>query len=281
MGFIDIEGLTEDMEITLDYYIKSFLVKPIYQDLKACAISLNADVEICAYIYSRVKFDVINDLYSTEKVINCVYDEIEVMQNNINSNNIVEINQSLLIPELESIKILNIDATPVLSEINVLDGKLALEGNIEFDILYYKKDKKILETKKMELPFAQVIKIPELLSNMKVNIDVDIESVESRAIGGNQLQIRLEMNVNVTNNEEIRVNSINNIEILEEMLPSMPSIAIYFVKPGDSLWGIAKKFQTTIDSIKEINELEDDMIYPNQQLIIQKRRVLNNVEALM
>ena len=63
-----------------------FNIKPIYQDLKAVAISLNADVEICAYIYNRVNFDVISDLYSTEKIIQCEFDTISIMQNNINSN---------------------------------------------------------------------------------------------------------------------------------------------------------------------------------------------------
>ena len=70
MGFIDIDGLTEDMEVSLDYEVKNFNIRPVYQDLKACAISLNADVEICAYVYNKVNFDVISDMYSTDKKIN-------------------------------------------------------------------------------------------------------------------------------------------------------------------------------------------------------------------
>lgn len=281
MGFIDVDGLTEDMEITLDYCIKEFNIKPVYQDLKACAISVTGDIEICAYIYNKANFDVISDLYSTEKKVICEYDTINVLQSNVNSNNTIEMTQSLLIPELESLKILNITANPVLSEINVLDGKLALEGNIEFNILFYRIDKKILENKKMELPFQQVVKIPELQSNMKVQTAIEIENIENRPIGGNQLQIRLDMNVNTTSNEEKEINSIRNIEVIDEELPSMPSIVIYYLKPGDTLWNIAKKFNTTVENIKEINELTDDAIYPNEQIIIQKRRAVKSEEVLM
>ena len=280
MGFIDIDGLTEDMEVLLDYEVKNFNIKPVYQDLKACAISLNADVEICAYIYNKVNFDVISDMYSTEKKVNLEYDTISVLSSNLNSNNTMEMTQSLLIPELETLKILNIDASPVLTEINVLDGKLALEGNIEFNILYYKLDKKVLENKKMELPFGQVIKIPELQSNMNVEIDIAIENIESRVVGGNQLQIKLDMNVNVENSEEMKINSIKNIEVTDDVIESMPSIVIYYVKVGDTLWNIAKNFKTTVEEIKALNELTDDAIYPNQQLIIQKRRKIKE-EVLM
>ena len=48
------------------------------------------------------------------------------------------------------------------------------------------------------------------------------------------------------------------------------SLVIYYVQPGDTLWNIAKKFKTTIDLIKNSNNLKDDKIYPGQQLIMPK-----------
>ncbi len=281
MGFIDVDGLTENMEISLEYFIKCFNVKPVYQDLKATAITIDSEVEACVYIYNKINFDVISDLYSTDKKLNLEFNNIKMMQNNVNTNENIEIIQSLLIPELDTLKILNIDVTPFVSEVNVLDGKLALEGNLEFNILYYRNDKKVLENKKMELPFQQVVRIPELQSNMKPKIDLEVCDIEYKSIGGNQEQIRLNMNISVSSSEEISINSINNIEVLDEELPLIPSMVIYYVKPGDSLWNIAKKFRTTIKEIKEVNELTDDVIYPNQQLLLQRRRKTNPVESLL
>lgn len=46
---------------------------------------------------------------------------------------------------------------------------------------------------------------------------------------------------------------------------------IYFVKPGDTLWSIAKRFRSTIDDISRVNNIEDkNSIYPGQQLFIPK-----------
>lgn len=44
----------------------------------------------------------------------------------------------------------------------------------------------------------------------------------------------------------------------------------YIVKTGDSLYTIAKKYNTTVDELMEINHLSGTMIYPNQVLFIPK-----------
>lgn len=43
---------------------------------------------------------------------------------------------------------------------------------------------------------------------------------------------------------------------------------IYYVQPGDSLYKIAQKFETTIEKIKEENNLETDELMVDQKLII-------------
>lgn len=46
---------------------------------------------------------------------------------------------------------------------------------------------------------------------------------------------------------------------------------IYFVKPGDTLWKIAKKFRSTVEDIARVNGIEDEnKIYIGQQLYIPK-----------
>jgi len=42
----------------------------------------------------------------------------------------------------------------------------------------------------------------------------------------------------------------------------------YIIKPGDTLFGIAKKHNTTISLIKKINNLKSDIIYPGKKLKI-------------
>jgi LysM repeat protein len=48
-------------------------------------------------------------------------------------------------------------------------------------------------------------------------------------------------------------------------------MVIYFVKPGDTLWKIAKQFRSRVEDIARVNGIDDaNNIYVGQQLYIPK-----------
>ncbi len=48
----------------------------------------------------------------------------------------------------------------------------------------------------------------------------------------------------------------------------MNNVNPYVVQTGDTLYGIAKRFDTNVQSIRELNSLDSDVIVPGQRLII-------------
>lgn len=50
---------------------------------------------------------------------------------------------------------------------------------------------------------------------------------------------------------------------------------IYIVKPGDTLWGIAKKYNTTVENIKSINKLNTNMLSVGQKLNLKQPNTNN------
>lgn len=54
---------------------------------------------------------------------------------------------------------------------------------------------------------------------------------------------------------------------------NQPSLIIYFVKEGDTLWNIAKKYNVLVEDIARINGIENEnVIMPGDKLIIPKKR---------
>lgn len=67
--------------------------------------------------------------------------------------------------------------------------------------------------------------------------------------------------------------------ILEYIGYSVEQENVYTVKSGDSLWSIAKKFNTTVDDLKKANNLTSNSLSIGQKLVIpgQKESTSNNV----
>ena len=51
----------------------------------------------------------------------------------------------------------------------------------------------------------------------------------------------------------------------------MPGITVYIMKPGDTLWNIAKKFYTTVDEIRQMNGLEEEELAVGTPLVLVKK----------
>ena len=75
---------------------------------------------------------------------------------------------------------------------------------------------------------------------------------------------------------KMNVNVINNIRQEDNVVLCPYSITIYYVKPNDSLWSIAKKFGTTIDEIAKYNDIEnphETILQVGKQLFIPQKIV--------
>ncbi len=80
---------------------------------------------------------------------------------------------------------------------------------------------------------------------------------------------------------EVEIHETRNIKIIDDIsfedmskddLAEYPSIIVYTIKPGENMWEIAKRFNTTVEDIAEINEFEKDTkLKGGEKVIIVKK----------
>lgn len=75
----------------------------------------------------------------------------------------------------------------------------------------------------------------------------------------------------------VKVANFRTISVIDEITSEQRdkedtySMVIYFVKPGDTLWKIAKRFGSTVEDIARVNGIENpDLIQVGKQLYIPR-----------
>lgn len=263
-GFIDLNGVSEKNIISIDTDLNSAYVKPIYQDLKANGINLESQIEICAKAYEDKELEVLSDLYNPTYELNLESKKINLKQNATSRVEELDLSQVLSIPELTNATILDLKVIPNINEIKKTGNKVTIEGNVNLELLYYDCEKKKIDLKKIELPYQKTFD-----SNCE-DFNLIVSNLEYTLHENGHLDLKLLLKMICENICPLDLNLISKIEQTENKNIPIASLIIYYVQPGDTLWKIAKRFRTTVELIKNSNNLKDDIIYPGQQLLIPR-----------
>ena len=135
--------------------------------------------------------------------------------------------------------------------------------------------------------------IIEYKDNEKINeiVEIIVDTIESylNSIitykvnpGDNLYQIAKKFNISVSDIKQINklksnLLSIGQVLKIPQKKASTKNYSNYKVKPGDNLYQIAKKFNTSISEIKQINKLKSNLLSIGQVLKIPTKKVsINN-----
>lgn len=127
------------------------------------------------------------------------------------------------------------------------------------------------------LSIGQIIEIPSSTSIVTPSED-DIINEENTYIvqrGDTLYSISKKYGVSIediknANNLTSDILTVGNTIIIPIGSTSVNNIIIYKVKRGDSLWALAREYNTTIDDIKQLNNLTSNVLKIGQELQIKK-----------
>lgn len=197
-------------------------------------------------------------MYSIANKYNTTVNELKRL-NNLTSNTL-QIGQKLIVRE-EPSEDLNVPVATYTVERGDSLYSIANRFGTTVDTL-----KKLNNLTNNLLSIGQILKLPTT---------EDISTIEESYIvqsGDTLYSIARKFNTNV--NELIRLNNLSGTALRVGQILKLPSTTettqtIYTVKRGDSLYSIAKTFNTTVDEIKRLNNLTNNLLNVGQILIIK------------
>lgn len=279
-GVIEVEGATDDM------------IGDVYLDIQEKNVQILEDVDgeprligIDIYVGCNIKvsyedeMNILEDAYALDKKINIEKNIQSYPMLVCKNKNQASIKEVLKLDEEcpPILQVLKVSGKPILDNIEILQDKIVAEGIVECKILYItNNDEYPMHCFTTIMPYSQAIDAKGANPKVaKVDINSYIEHIGVNMMSDKDVEVRCAINFDTCVIKEKKISFITDVvfeEVDEQFLNSISSMIIYVVQSGDTLWDLAKKFNTTVDDIVELNDIENpDLIYPGQKLLILKK----------
>lgn len=275
---IDCNGCTEDMIPDVDIRIQSkeMEIKPD-SDGEERILEIEVVLELGIKGYLDEEIEILRDMYSTTKELIQIPGEAQyerLLVKNHSKNRVID-QVKVGRNEPKILQINNASGTIKIDDIILIENGVEVNGIIEVQILYLTEEDRIpMNSLKCVIPFTQNIEAKGMNSESRYQVKPNIEQISVTMLDSEEIEIKATINLSIIVFEPIVELIIKDMRIEEidlDKLQNMPSMIGYIVKAGDSLWKIAKKYYTTVDIIREMNDMAKDEVMPGDKILILKK----------
>ena len=279
-GRIECGGVEEGMY----YYVHNSLEDTLMdvrmdEDGEMRILGIEGTLNLRMNIYQEEEIELLKDMYSLEQ--NCGFETREAVYEELLVQNYskCKVAERLSLPELKDdvLQICHSDGSVQIEHMELVEEGIQIEGILHISFLYLKADDAMpFGGWQGMVPFSYLLECPGMTEDVRYNISYHVEQLSVNLAGSEAVEVKAVLAFDTFMRKPVPMQVITDVELspvsMEEM-EKRPGIVGYIVKDGDELWTLAKNYMTTIDGIKEINELESDTIKPGDKLMIFKENM--------
>lgn len=278
-GSVDLLKSDDEMEweCELEVMPTKVQVLPDY-DGEDRIIDFEATIVAKYSTFDRISEKIVDDLYCPGKKITTKDNVEEYMTLCSRATMSTTKKDAIALPDTtpENNEIYSVQIKPMIDEKNLQSDKLTINGMLEVRTVYTNKEGvNPVETNVTMVPFSGEMKVEN--SNSKCYLDVKVIPKDVQVASQNRGEAIVEYDLDYIANVYTKgsmgiLEDVALVDMDKQQLNNYPSITVYIAKKGDSLWDIAKRFNTTVNDIVEINGLEDkSALNAGQKIIILKK----------
>ncbi len=280
-GSIDVSGANEDMHSMCDLKVAEFYTT-IKEDDDGEDRLVDIEISVSAHVKvnSEESMEILDDAYVIGKDLLLEKKEIKYPQLICRNRNQSTIKEIIQIEGPDVLQIFKVSGDALIDDVVVMDDRIITEGIVNVNILYItQSDDAPICSHKEILPFRQVIETRGAKPHMDKKVAGNVEHIGFNMQSDKEVELRIQVSFTGEVIEYNKQNVVVDVEVADlpkDVIEKMASMVIYVVQKNDTLWSIAKKFNTDIDDIVEINEMENpDLLFEGQKLLILKKILIN------
>lgn len=267
------EGMTADIGVVLGE--TQLTVEPD-EDGEERILNLEANLELEIRIYQEEELELLGDMFSTTACIDIETENFDYESLLTRNNAKTRIVERLKRKENQAgiLQVCYVEGTVKVDDTHVTEEGLMVEGAVEVRIVYIAED----DTRPMNsltgfLPFTYLVEAKDLSPDTIYHVRPTLEQINSIMLGSDEVEIKAVVNLSIIAFAKKQCKIITDMSISEidyEKMNQLAGIIGYMVQEEDTLWNIAKRYYTSIESIRKVNQLERDELTPGQKLVIVK-----------
>ncbi len=251
-------------------------VKPDYDgEMRILNLDMVLDLDIC--LWKEENMEILKDVYSLSKRVVPEYEQGVLPYLVAKNYAKCKIGDRIQLDgEQENIlQICICEGTVNIENTEYRPEGVNVEGTLSVEVMYITTDDAMpVGTLKGLIGFEQLIEAPGADPETEFELEAGIEQLGALLVDNTQVEVKAVVNLNLIAFENRKVEKLVSVreegENLEE-LQRRPGIVGYIVKPGDSLWNIAKENHTTMAELAAMNQLSSEEIETGDKLLIVKK----------
>ena len=251
--------------------LKNWELEPIEDnDGLNTQVSVNLEVEVDAQSLLMEEQTIIEDAYSTDYRLDLKKNNISIITDERELSEPVEINQRIRPDDtsgpLAEVLLVCASERNIASMMN--DSNINIQGTIGVDMVYSSADKQV-KSHQLEMPFSNVFALPESGQWKIVDVSFNIDDVSFDIAGSDsiELSIRLKVKLRVEKIEEIMCTE--SLTAIKEENRKKAPVILYFARPEDTLWSIAKNYRIPVSRLAIENGIDASAkLEPGKRLFI-------------
>ena len=265
-SMVELENISDKSQFDIRYCIRDLNVR-INPDIDQKTLNVDYKIENNITVFERDDIEYIDDFYSKTRDLKYNIKDVNISSSEFDVEKEININETIndIIPDNTRIVEYSLDTSNVA--ISLENDTIKVNGVAKLNLILQNKENNELESKSIDIMIDQNFSMEDSWKN--ANIHIKIKDVKLNVTQNNSnIDIKITVYIKVNVENVLNISSIESIEDLPINLNDISSINIYIVKPGDSIWKIAKKYKTSMENIIKINNLEDPNVIDVGQKIL-------------
>ena len=273
-------GASEEMYHHVQANLEEMQVEPrVDEDGEMRIIGLEGTLQLAIAIYEEEQMELLEDLYSLER--NCIPEmrEFEYEQLVLQNQSKCKVMERLSLPELRNdvLQICHSTGAIRIEHMEKREDGILVDGVLHIGFLYVKaNDNMPFDTWQGVVPFSHLIECNCEDLNLRYHISAILEQLSITLQGGDEIEVKAALGFHGFFKKSEKKEMIWNIKeeaIAIEEIEKRPSVIGYIVKENDDLWSLAKRYSTTVDAIKEVNDVSQETLKAGDRLLIFKENM--------